>query len=387
MKRSVRPGSRRAIVRAAVIAVAAAGLTAVPAAAASAKLTASLGASSVAAGSTTTLSGTVRPAAKRTVRLEVKTGKRWTVAATTVSSKKGRFTLTVPAKSTAAAGSLSVRANAPGKGRAKAVASRPVTLTVTANVFPPCCKTTAPSSTPTPAPVPAPTPAPGPAPVTTAASAKSSFRALYVLASDQTVDPAKAAAIANDIAVVDAWFGTQTDGHVVPRWVRDAAGAVPITVVTIPQPAASFATRPFNATRALLDAAAPTPSNQKTVAWFDVGSPDGCGVTGSGDTIVFESACDIHPSTADTWPFGATYLAAHEMTHNFGAVPACAPHQGNGGHVIDDPRDVLYAGAGARDWDHLMLDPGHDDYYDTGRADCPGIEGSPFWTATSDPLS
>jgi hypothetical protein len=75
------------------------------------------------------------------------------------------------------------------------------------------------------------------------------------------------------------------------------------------------------------------------------------------------------------------------MTHNFGAVPTCAPHQGGGAHVTDDPRDILYQGPQPRDWNNQMLDPGHDDYYATGRGDCPGIASSAFWTMTSDPGS
>jgi hypothetical protein len=52
--------------------------------------------------------------------------------------------------------------------------------------------------------------------------------------------------------------------------------------------------------------------------------------------------------------------------------------------VNDDPHDILYQGAQPRVWNDQRLDPGHDDYYDTGRADCAGIEGSPYWTMSAD---
>jgi hypothetical protein len=98
--------------------------------------------------------------------------------------------------------------------------------------------------------------------------------------------------------------------------------------------------------------------------------------------LLVEAACNIYPTTHDVWPYGATYLAAHEMTHNLGAVPACALHSDGTGHISDDPRDVLYSGSQPRDWNHLMLDPGHDDYYATGRADCTDVSSSAYWTTS-----
>jgi hypothetical protein len=58
--------------------------------------------------------------------------------------------------------------------------------------------------------------------------------------------------------------------------------------------------------------------------------------------------------------------AAHELIHTLGAVLFGAPHLCvDGGHVCDDARDVMYAGAG--NTVHFLadriLDVGHDDYY------------------------
>src|SRR5678815_3372813 len=92
-------------------------------------------------------------------------------------------------------------------------------------------------------------------------------------------------------------------------------------------------------------------------------------------------ACDIYPSaTTPSFPYNATYLAAHEMTHAFGAVPDCAPHADGTGHANDDNRDVVYGGNSQRDWDHITLDPGRDACCGHGRDDCMDIARSPFWT-------
>jgi hypothetical protein len=48
--------------------------------------------------------------------------------------------------------------------------------------------------------------------------------------------------------------------------------------------------------------------------------------------------------------------------------------------VNDDNRDVVYGGNSQRDWEHITLDPGRDDYYGHGRTDCMDIARSPFWT-------
>ena len=176
-----------------------------------------------------------------------------------------------------------------------------------------------------------------------------------------------------------------------PRWMRDAAGAPQVTVVTLAHPVADYERDGLNLVRSDLQAAAPLAApTQKTVVWMEVRHPlvNGgrpCGVTGGGISWLPERSCNIRPVPAD-WPFEGTYLTAHELTHNFGAVPGCAPHSVGGGHVGDDPRDLLYSGPLGRVWNNQMLDPGHDDYYGTGTA-CGDIATSPFWTATSDPRS
>jgi len=102
----------------------------------------------------------------------------------------------------------------------------------------------------------------------------------------------------------------------------------------------------------------------------------------AGFAIVWMGSCGIVPSVGSrTFGEGTTFVIAHELVHALGAVPPCAPHYGRNGHVIDDPRDLLYDGASRAPYGTIELDPGHDDYYHTTKADCPDIANSPAWTS------
>lgn len=224
-----------------------------------------------------------------------------------------------------------------------------------------------------------------------AAAPASSFRAVDAIPSDRRPDDPDG--IVCDINAADDWFSTQTDGGVQPRWLRTTnadgtVGSPAILVVHLPRTAAQYEAAPDELALLEQDLQQVAPlaaATEKTAVWIDATWSRGCGVTNNGFSFFFEAGCGgDYPSTRDIWPNGVSYLVAHELTHNFGAVPACAPHYDGTGHVDDDPRDVLYRGSQDRDWAHLMLDPGHDDYYDTGRPGCPGIESSPFWTTPSE---
>jgi hypothetical protein len=314
--------------------------------------TASSSRSTAAAGSTVVLAGTVSPGAFRPVQAQVRSGTVWTTAATATADALGHFSFTLTVPST---GPFVLRVNVPRTPLFLAVRCGPYSVAVT--------------------------PPPGVSPGT-------SFRAVYALASDQTADPTAVAAITNEINQVNAWFGTQTQGNVQPRWIRSAGGAPTVTTVKLAHTAAQYAAG--NALQLVsgdLAAAAPLAApTEKTVVWINV-SAYACGETSGNTTILYEAACGIYPLTNSGFPAGGTYLLAHELTHNLGAVPLCAPHSDGTGHVNDDNRDILYQGPSGRNWASLMLDPGHDDYYLTGKPACPGIESSPFWTKSSSPGS
>jgi hypothetical protein len=70
--------------------------------------------------------------------------------------------------------------------------------------------------------------------------------------------------------------------------------------------------------------------------------------------------------------------AAHELLHTIGAVDPCAPHEGNGHHVTDDPHDIMYEG-GHGAYENFVLDSGRDDYYGHFNDDCIDVADSPIW--------
>ena len=85
----------------------------------------------------------------------------------------------------------------------------------------------------------------------------------------------------------------------------------------------------------------------------------------------------------DEGTFGAAEITmVHELFHVFGAVPRCAPNEGRGYHVIDEPADVMYAGEGRvellPDEREYQVDVGRNDYYGHGRSDCVDISRSRF---------
>jgi hypothetical protein len=344
---------------AAVAALTAAVVAAAPAAGAATKTrcTSALSSAQTTVGTGVTLTGRVRPKRARPVRLQVRDGATWRTVARKRSSKAGRFALSVPA---AAAGVLPVRAQVPAAKGARRANCATRTLTVTA--------------------------AEGGS--NQDAAPAHAWRAVYALASDQVADAGKPAAIAGTAGAVNGWFGTQTIGGVQPRWQRNADGTLAVTTVTLGHTVAQYAAAGDNFDLIAQDLALhdlPAAGHQEKIAvYIDVTNSAACGASSGDVVLMFEAACDIHPGADDVFPYGATYLLAHEMAHGFGAVDDCAPHAGGGGHVIDDPRDLLYNGDQDRVWDQLALDPGHDDYYATGRADCPGIEASPFWDAAAD---
>lgn len=203
-----------------------------------------------------------------------------------------------------------------------------------------------------------------------------SYRAIYSVPAGVTADPAIPAAIAHTVELTEDWFAAQTGGWR-PRFDRDSTGAVIVDTVQL---SATESTQP--AVEAIF-ARSMVPLGTATVVWHEGPSErDACGTSFErlNSIVMWMPQCNIYPrSTTSAFPFGATYLLAHELTHSLGAVEPCAPHYDGTSHANDDPRDVIYEGQQSRRWDALTLDPGRDDYYLHGRADCPDIADSARW--------
>ncbi|MEO8692311.1 MAG: hypothetical protein ABI658_02280 [Acidimicrobiales bacterium] len=222
----------------------------------------------------------------------------------------------------------------------------------------------------------------------TAAVTPDRFHAIYALPNDAVLTPSGSRPdlrpnvlvprIQSELRSVREWFATQS-GNRRPRFVLGANG-IEVTVVTIPVSTAELGASGWDAHYTilrLLTEAGVLLDNEMGVIYVPSDGP-ACGAT-TNHSILYMDACSIYPSGQFGFPYGASYLAAHEMTHAFGAVPRCAPHYDGSGHVNSDNRDVLYQGPGGRDFLNLMLDPGHDDYYGHGRPDCVDIATHPAW--------
>lgn len=66
---------------------------------------------------------------------------------------------------------------------------------------------------------------------------------------------------------------------------------------------------------------------------------------------------------------------AHEILHELGFVPTCAPHFTGHGHVGDDKHDLM---SPMLEFGEETLDVGNDDYYRTHRRGCPDLDRSPY---------
>lgn len=211
-------------------------------------------------------------------------------------------------------------------------------------------------------------------------------RVVYATPSDVVADDGFALAIRNEMAVVDTWFKEQADGRA-PKVLKEEDEVV-------------VETRRFDATATELsdradavglvadafhDEEGKLPSDELLLVFvpLEFSAQVRCGESGLTIVVVWVGSCGDVPSIESTaLDDGVSGTIAHELVHAMGAVASCAPHYGQNGHVVDDPQDIVYdmpAGGEPPAVNDLLLDPGHDDYYDHGNNDCPDIKDHPLW--------
>jgi hypothetical protein len=212
------------------------------------------------------------------------------------------------------------------------------------------------------------------------------IRFVYAIPSDGTDEfLSVASGIATDAAWIDGWWRAQ-DPTRAPRFDRypfpgcpTAFGALDIGFVRLPNPGSWYVRPNGTSLRLDEDLAGLFPPDEKTVVYYDGRTFDGdvCGetdylsdLTGGNTGIAYvylDSGCDLTPVGNGA----SAEVAAHELLHNLGAVPAQAPHEcdTSGSHACDDPVDVMYPFlAPDTTLDTVVLDSGRDDYYGHGGA-------------------
>ncbi|WP_270887315.1 hypothetical protein [Pedococcus sp. 5OH_020] len=210
----------------------------------------------------------------------------------------------------------------------------------------------------------------------------SQVRLIHVRLSGQTRSAAVTAGICAEWPFVQRWFEGQAGG-LSPR-VKRVGGQPEVTLADLPVTAAQLMSGDDGQNlRDQLTAFGFRDPAEVLVAFVDVDSGYACGATWRSLNLValYMATCTIYPAASTMeFPYGGTYVVAHETTHALGAAPPCAPHADSGGHVSDSNADIIYNGPSARNWDHLVLDYRHDDYYHAGIAGCPDIASHPAWS-------
>lgn len=206
------------------------------------------------------------------------------------------------------------------------------------------------------------------------------IQAVLVLPADATPVLDRAAAIVSTVGAVQGWFESQTGGRH-PVFQRVGANIDVITVRIAESEAQAAAAPSFESLVVpQIRAAIPSLDSESPLAIIYEGttSDEACGRANTQHLVMAMGNCTIYPSANARFPSGMTYLLAHELTHLLGAVPGCAPHVFNGGHVNDSNRDILYSGPEQRDWSNLVLDAGNDDYFRHSIPGCRDIDDNPL---------
>jgi hypothetical protein len=197
------------------------------------------------------------------------------------------------------------------------------------------------------------------------------IHAIYAVASDGgDTFPTVSTTIATDVASITSWWQGQ-DPTRIPNFdqaVFPAGTCVDVSVVRLPTTQAALsaagAANAYELVGDELEAAGFQNPYKKYLVYYDGQSvQDGVCGTGGGEfatgpafAIVWLQGCPGVPTDS---------IAAHELLHALGALPAGAPHAcpGDSGHPCDSSLDVLYPYNSGLPLSQLYLDWNHDDYY------------------------
>jgi len=223
-------------------------------------------------------------------------------------------------------------------------------------------------------------------------SAEFQIKVFYVLprdGSDRGLDTN--GTIARSVSAFDRWLRSQTGGAGL-RFDR-CAGRLDVGFAVLAKSDSEIAARGAfvrEEIQAGLSALGFHHPRKLYLAYYDGSSRLSCGGGAWPPTLVGHTAalylrgappnarpCADNPlGASESQPGYLDFSALHEALHTLGYVGSCAPHHTQAGHVSDDPRDLMYAGAAA--WTPELLDVGRDDYFAHGRPNCPDLARSAF---------
>jgi hypothetical protein len=206
-------------------------------------------------------------------------------------------------------------------------------------------------------------------------------------------------ALESSVASFQRWLAAETGGATLRQ--DTFAGQLDVTFLRLQATDAEIASRGAYVRDALeqaLRAAGRIAPDKLYAVYYDGSSTTACGGGAWPPTLPGVVAamylkgrppgappCDTNTLAAPgAAPGYLDYGMLHELLHTLGAVPTCAPHGHQGGHVFDRTDDIMYAGTGR--WEIPgKLDPGRDDYYGHGRADCFDLARSAYLTSNPPP--
>jgi hypothetical protein len=206
-------------------------------------------------------------------------------------------------------------------------------------------------------------------------------------------------AIESSVASFQRWLAGQTGGATLRQ--DTFQGSLDVTFARLPRTDAEIAARGAfvrDELEQLLRNAGLIVEDKLYAVYYDGSSTHSCGggawppaLRGAVGAMYLRGrppgapACDTNELAAPgAAPGYLDYAMLHELFHTLGAVPTCAPHHHSAGHVSDRPDDIMWSGPAP--WQIPgLLDPGRDDYYGHGRADCFDLARSPYLTSNPPP--